>query len=470
MHGMRRLGIVVAALLAACGGDEEETRVTNEANAPPGAPPAVASPPASGGEAPAPSAPPATSSKGRLLVGDGDPQNPRMIVVDLDEGKVAATYPTLGTVSAYRSHAGSHFAFANQRVAGIVEIVASGVSYDEATKSVVKGAPSILASRFEGPMPTHWVHHDRWVVSFNDGDGSFDYLLEPTLGETRVLTRRATTGRKHHGVAVVSHGNVFATLPDPANLEASLPVGVTMRRLATPDAVVKQSDACPGLHGEGGSEEIVAFGCLDGVLLAERKDGDFEFRKLANPEGTPAGRRVGTIRMDDASKHLVGNWGNGIVVIDPAASPPSWTPVDFGAANLAFYVSGDHVVALDGNGALRRFDAKTGAAIGAPLPVIDAWNPAAGTSPPKPALGLGAAKAFVTDPRTGVVVEIDLASWTKERTLTVGGQPSSVAAFGRIRPPSPSTDAGEAGLCRSDGPCTSDDECCEYCHDMDHCH
>lgn len=28
----------------------------------------------------------------------------------------------------------------------------------------------------------------------------------------------------------------------------------------------------------------------------------------------------------------------------------------------------------------------------------------------------------------------------------------------------------EAGACRSDGPCTRDDECCDYCHDMDHCH
>lgn len=33
-------------------------------------------------------------------------------------------------------------------------------------------------------------------------------------------------------------------------------------------------------------------------------------------------------------------------------------------------------------------------------------------------------------------------------------------------------DAGADGgpMCRSSGPCISDDECCAFCHDYDHCH
>jgi hypothetical protein len=33
----------------------------------------------------------------------------------------------------------------------------------------------------------------------------------------------------------------------------------------------------------------------------------------------------------------------------------------------------------------------------------------------------------------------------------------------------PALDVG-APSCRNSGPCTRDDECCEYCHDGDHCH
>lgn len=431
-----KLSLAVALTFAAvaCGGDDDGDAT------PAGVPATPAAPTPAPTTAPSPTPPPAepkpaaiTNTQGRLLVADGDPENPRMMVVDLDDGKVVGTFPSLGSARTYRAHATSIHAYANQRVPGLVEIIHSGVVVDDKAKSLTKAAPRVVPQRFEAELPTHWVHHDDWVVSFNDGDGSFDYLLEPTLGDDRVLMRRASTGRKHHGVAVVATGNVFASLPNPNDLTAALPVGVTIRRLATPDAVVRQSDQCPDLHGEGGSDDTVAFGCGDGVLLAERKNGDFEFRKLPNPEGTPAGRRVGTLQLEKGLTRLIGNWGNGIVVIAHKADPVTWTPVDFGSANLSFNVTedGKHVIALDGAGALRKFDATTGTAVGAPLPLVAAWA----APQMRPALGLGDGKAFVADPRTGSVVEADLTSWTKQRTLAVGGKPNSVAAFARVKLP-----------------------------------
>lgn len=395
----------------------------------PTAPPQPSTPPA------ADAAPPTAllrETQGRLLVNDANPENPSARVIDLDDGKVIAELPMLGTPALYATEASSGFAYANQRTHNVVEIIASGITVDEATKSLKKGAPSILDERFVGLLPTHWVTHDRYIVSFNDGDGSFDYLLESTLGTGRVLRHRATSGRAHHGVAVIASGNVFASLPDPANPTASLPVGVTQRRLATPDVVVRQSAECPLLHGEGGSDTAVAFGCGDGVLLAERIAGDFVFRKLPNPEGTPEGRRVGTVRMAEGLARVIGNWGNGFVVIDPSKSPATWAAVDIGGINLGFLVDEDtkRIYALAGDGTLRAYNGETGAPIGAPLAVIDAWAPAAGTSPPRPSLSLGHGKAYIPDPRKGAVVEVNLSTWAKGRTIQVGGQPSSAAAFG----------------------------------------
>jgi hypothetical protein len=371
-------------------------------------------------------------SQGRLLVNDANPENPSARVVDLDDGKVIAELPMLGTPALYATEASSGFAYANQRTHNVVEIIASGITVDDATKSLRKGPPSILDERFVGLLPTHWVQHDRYVVSFNDGDGSFDYLLESTLGTGRVLRHRATTGRTHHGVAVIASGNVFATLPEPAGGPGSLPIGVTQRRLATPDVVVRQSAECPLLHGEGSSDNAVAFGCGDGVLLAERIAGDFVFRKLPNPEGTPAGRRVGTVRMAEGLARVIGNWGNGFAVIDPSKSPATWAAVDIGGLNLGFQVDEDtkRIYALSGDGTLRAFNGETGASVGAPLAVIDAWAPPAGTSPPRPSLSLGHGKAYIPDPRKGAVVEVNLATWAKARTIPVGGQPSSAVAFG----------------------------------------
>jgi hypothetical protein len=379
-----------------------------------------------------PPPPPVLSSQGRLLVNDANPENPRVRVFDLDDAKIVEEMPMLGTPALYSTEASSGFGYVNQRVQNVVEIVASGISIDPITKSVKKQPPAILDERFVGLLPTHWVTHDRWIVSFNDGDGSFDYLLESTLGTGRVLRHKATTGRKHHGVAVIASGNVFASLPDANDPNAALPVGVTQRRLATPDTVVRQSADCPLLHGEGGSDTTVAFGCGDGVLIAERTGGDFAFRKLPNPADTPAGRRVGTVRMAEGLARIVGNWGNGFVVINPTVSPATWSAVDIGGLNLGFRVdeASKRIYALSGDGTLRAYDGLTGAPIGVPLAVIDAWAPPAGQSPPRPSLTLGHDRAFVPDPRKGEVVEVDLKTWTKVRTLNVGGQPTSVAPIG----------------------------------------
>jgi hypothetical protein len=381
-----------------------------------------------------------TSTLGRLLIADADPERPRMLVVDLDDGSLAGEFATLGTVSAYASESTSGYAWANQRVPGVVEIVASGIHRAE-DGSVAKAAPYVLGQRLQGPLPTHWVSHDEWIVSFNDGDGSFDFVLERALGGTRPLFSRATTGRAHHGVAMIAHGNVIATVPHPLAGSGEpgpgsayvLPIGVSVRRLATPDTVIadQKSEDCPLLHGEAGNDEVVAFGCGDGVLLAERTGGAFQFRKLLNPPSTPEGQRVGTLRAADGVPVVIGNWGQGFAIIPYQEAEPTWITVDLGATNNGFLIDPESLdlIVLAGDGSLRRFDALTGARVEAPLTKV---VPAIEAGQTTPGFTLGHGVAYVADPRSGKVVEVDLEQWKVTRTLEVGGQPRSLAAFGRV--------------------------------------
>lgn len=377
--------------------------------------------------------PPLASTRGRLLVADSDPENPRVVVLDLDDGTIVAGFPTLGTARAYSADPTSGYAYAVQNVPGLVEIFGSGISRAPAG-GLLKSAPAPIDTRLEGPRPVHWVSHDHWVVSFNDGDGSFDYLLESSLGTNRVLKRRASTGIAHHGVAVITHGNVVASqaMPDPADATKTVRTGVTVRKLATPDTVVETVGGCPGLHGEAATEQIVAFGCSDGILLGERKDGKLAFRKLSHPEGKP----IGTLRAKDGLAPLVANLRDtvkgfdvGFIAVTPGTTTPTWAPVDIGARMLVFLFEhpGHLLLVLGADGALRRYDVTTGAAVGSPLPVVEALT--IGTAP---SLAVGTGVAFVLDPRTGKITEVDLAAWKTARTLTVGGQPISAAAFGHV--------------------------------------
>lgn len=384
------------------------------------------------------SSPPAglASSRGRLMVADGDPENPRVAIVDLDDGAVVATFPTLGTARAYSTDPGSGYAYAVQGVPGLVEIFASGIE-EAPAGGLRKQTPSPLTARLEGARPTHWAAHDHWVVSFNDGDGSFDYLLETTLGTSRTLMRRATTGIAHHGVAVIWHGNVVAShaIADPADAARTIRTGVTVRKLATPDLVAETVPGCPGLHGEAANEAVIAFGCSDGILLGERHEGKgkLAFRKLAHPEG----RAFGTLRAKEGLPRLIANnrdvaagYDVGFVVVDHAEDVPTWTPVSIGVRALAFLfeVTGNRLLVLGADGALRAHDAMTGSPIGAELAVVPPY--ATGLAP---TLAVGAGVAFVLDPRDGKVLEVDLETWSTARVFEVGGQPISAAAFGHAR-------------------------------------
>jgi hypothetical protein len=377
-----------------------------------------------------------SGSRGRLRVADGDPENPRVLVVDLDDGAVVARFPTLGTARAYSTEPTSGYAYAVQAVPGLVEIFASGIS-PAAGGGLTKQAPFPLETRLEGPRPTHWVSHDHWVVSFNDGDGSFDYLLESTLGTRRTLMRRATTGIAHHGVAVIAHGNVVAShaVPDPADATRTVRTGVTVRKLASPDAVVETIPGCPGLHGEAATDRWVAFGCADGILLGERLEGKLAFRKLIHPEG----KAIGTLRAREGLPVLVANnrdvekgYDVGFLLVGPAADSATWMPIDIGVRLLAFLLEpgGTRLVTLGADGQLRLYDPATGAPLGAAFPAIEPY--VMGTAP---ALALGTGVAFVLDPRAGKVTEVDLKGGQPSRVLEVGGQPISAAAFGTSPPP-----------------------------------
>jgi hypothetical protein len=78
-------------------------------------------------------------------------------------------------------------------------------------------------------------------------------------------------------------------------------------------------DGCPGLHGQATLGNAVAFGCSDGVLIVEvRGGGTFAANKIGNPAGSPEGARVGVLASHPASPVMVGNFGQGIAIIDPA--------------------------------------------------------------------------------------------------------------------------------------------------------
>lgn len=216
----------------------------------------------------------------------------------------------------------------------------------------------------------------------------------------------------------------------PAPGGGALPNGVTLRELATPDVVDETLDNCPALHGEAINHHGAVFGCQDGVLLLEAHGDHFHGEKLDYPAGTPDDVRTGTLRGNHALETFVGNWEGGLVLIDPKTAP-HFTPVPIPSPVLGFDIAshGESLVVLTADGNLHRLSPTTGAALGAPIRVMDAFTVEPGHSQVRPSFTLGAERVFVVDPRPTDVVEVHVEDWEVERRIAVGGNPGSVTIF-----------------------------------------
>ncbi|MDW8168455.1 MAG: hypothetical protein RML74_08240 [Acidobacteriota bacterium] len=327
-------------------------------------------------------------------------------------------FTTPGAASVYTTASG-RFGFAVHRDANRVTVVYSGLRTEKHGDhdDLVVEAPYVMATVNTGPRPTHFTSHGKWSAIYNDGDGTVALFNEEQFEPFVRFSRFPTTG-PDHGVAVVIGG--VAVLGEVV-LVGSLNLGRV--DVYTLDGRLTRSfEGCPRLHGEAVHGDVVAFGCADGVLLIENRQGSLEARKLLNPSGTPSDVRVGTLVAHKDVPHFIGNFGQGLVFINPLSN--TMTPVPLPARLLRFGVDleGKALVALTADGKLHVLDPRTGVA----RSQLDAVSPWPGGANPRPGLALGEEVAYVSDPPTGDVVEVDLEGLRITRRISVGGAPTSL--------------------------------------------
>lgn len=353
---------------------------------------------------------------GRLLVADS--QTGVLTVVGLQNGRPVALFSSPGAASVYTTASG-RFGFAVHRDANRVTVVYSGLrteSHGDHEDLVVE-APYVMATLNTGPKPTHYTTHGPWSAIYNDGDGTVALFNEAEFEQFVRFSRFSTTG-PDHGVAVVTGGVTMIG-------EVVLVGGVNLGRVdvySLDGQFIRSFEGCPRLHGEAIRGEVVAFGCADGVLLIENQQGTLAARKLFNPTGTPSNVRVGTLVAHENVPHFVGNFGQGLVFINPQSNTMTPVPLPARLVRFGLDAEGEFLVALTADGKLHVLDPMTGAARGN----LDAVSPLQSGVNLRPGLTLGEGSAYLSDPFTGDVVEVDLDTLQVARRITVGGAPTSL--------------------------------------------
>ncbi|XWN33597.1 MAG: hypothetical protein ROR55_11305 [Devosia sp.] len=357
-------------------------------------------------------------------------------VLDPSKGTVLDRFPTKGYVSHLKPTESGKTLFAVQMDHDAVHVIATGVvlSDDGDHKDISVKDASLLPTVIEGGRPIHAVMHDDKIIQFFDRDGEARVFDEATLLNGGNDYKTVQTSAPHHGV-VVPMGDYFV-MSEP-NLEVETPEGKLPPRLG---AKVVDGDGnqvgdvatCTGLHGEAQSAGLLAFGCVEGVLLARSDSkGPPQLELLEYEDDMPEGR-VGTLAGGNAMQFFLGDYGDDrLVLVDPSSDAP-FRVVDLNVRDVHFVLDPIRVkfaYVFTEDGKLHALDVLSGELVRS-AQVTEPYSKDGHWRDPRPRLAVMGDMIAVTDPREEVVRFLDVETFDEVRTIQVEGLPFNIVAVG----------------------------------------
>lgn len=223
-------------------------------------------------------------------------------------------------------------------------------------------------------------------------------------------------------IDIGSAGGVVAPLGDGALIAD----GDTLVFHDATGAATESSIPCANPSGSITTRVALAVGCADGAVLATASDDEVELERVALPEGVDAGA-VTEFAARKGRPTVAGLAADrGIWLL--STRERAWAHIDTGLPLERVVAADDaehHVVALDAEGRVHVLDAETGDELAATEPLVDEVT--AGVS-----LTVDDQRAYLNDPQTGVVHEIDYAGNARvARTLEPAVSADFVAEVGR---------------------------------------
>ncbi|WP_030214527.1 zinc metallochaperone AztD [Streptomyces bikiniensis] len=288
----------------------------------------------------------------------------------------------------------------------------AGFRVFDATRGAFTGA------EYPGAKPGHVVRHAGRTVLFTDGTGQVN-VFDPTglAGGKKPRSRTYTSAAPHHGVAIeLAGGQLVSTLGTEEKRTGALVLDKDNKE-------IKRAENCPGVHGEAAAkDEVVAFGCEDGVLLY--KNGDFV--KVDSPDTHGA---VGTQVGSDLSPVLLGDYKTDpkaelerttrVSLIDTAKA--TMKVIDLGTSysfrSLARGPHGEALV-LGTDGVLHVIDPETGT-VEKKIEAVGDWQEPLDWQQARPTLFVRDHTAYVSEPAKRQLHAYDLESGKKLRSVTL---------------------------------------------------
>jgi len=295
---------------------------------------------------------------------------------------------------------------------GVVHVVDSGAwTVDHGDHVHHYRAPIRAVGAVAGVAGPVTVHSDTAVAAVSSADGTVRLLDRTRLDAGALAETAAIAGP----VAVPYAEHVL--VPVGAGVEVRTRQGASVTRI---DA------SCDRLDGSAVTRRGVVFGCADGALLVTEDGGAFRGEKIPYPRTVDEAERAREFHHRPGSAALAARAGEGGVwSLD--VSRRSWTHLPIGPV-VGVTTAGDTgpLLTLTADGVLHAHDPVSGRET-AQRALLTATGDG-----PTPVIPIDASRAYVNDPTSGVIHEIDYADGLRvARTFDVEGRASHVVETGR---------------------------------------
>lgn len=369
----------------------------------------------------------------RVLAIDGNDGD--VTILDGTNGEIVGQFTTgaTGFAPVYASEDGRHF-IVNHYEGEHVTLIDSGLHTEPHGDHVdlVVETPFVRATLPLGSGASHAWTHDGRVILVHDVDGSVAVFDADQLATDLTPTTFTIEPEEHAAIA---------TLGD------SLLVGYygfgRIDVWSLLDGTLEQENLapCTGAHGEAQVGDTIYFGCGEGVTgVTLDASGELVTETIPYPDAPTAtdtatpevaeSPRASTLAAHEESPVFVGNYGDGLAIIDPDTE--AMDLVDLPSAPLAFQFSdtGDQVIVLTDDGNVHGID---------PVAGDVSWSTASVTPYSElqsgdeefhlyPSITIAESFAYIPDPGAGDIVVIDTSSRDIIDRYDVGGQPARVVA------------------------------------------
>jgi hypothetical protein len=362
----------------------------------------------------------------RLFVGDH--AEGKVTALDAASGDVLGSFALKSPASLVASESGEAV-FAVQGAGNQVSAIRSGIAVDDHGDhgDIEVSEPVLVEAVISGEKPAHFVEHGGKVALFFDGSGKVD-LFSPHewADEGKVTASQLDSGTPHHGLAV-PWGDF--TLVSTANAEDEKKPRIGLNVLDAAGKLVGETHACPDLHGEAASGNLLIIGCGDGVLIVSGS-GEPQVKKL-DYSGLPEGKTT-TLIGGKGMQYFLGNYGaDRVVIIDPAEAEP-YRLVELPTRRVHFVadsVRPKFAYIFTEDGFLRQLDVVSGEIVQS-VKVTEPYSMDGEWSLPRPRIAVAGDQVAVTDPLQGVVHLVDVADFALAGEIAVEGAPYNIVAVG----------------------------------------